>query len=540
MYHFCEKVPMRDGILLHTSIALPNAKPEDRFNAILIRSPYGAGNGIDDYAASFLKQNLAFIIQECRGTYRSEGEADLWRQEADDGYDTLEWLSKQKWFAGKTVMNGESYPGSCQWQAARTPHKALAAITPHNAPLDIFHVAYYHGGAYGTSLGMSWAFNLLEMRRQTGIKIDMEKARLMLPYCDLDTALGFQKWNLWKTWMNHDTFDAFWEKHDAFRDIPSMETPAYITGGWFDLFLSDTLKAFRMMQSSANENVRRFTRCVIEPYDHNMALSPDVDYGDNPSDSIIEKRNLFMKNILADPSSDPLPSEEAMRYFVMGSNEWRTSNSWPPGDVVETPFYIHPNGVLSSEHPRENGEFDNFIYDPADPVMTEGGNDLSYRPGQRIQNAVEARSDVLVYTSSILEDDLTVTGDVRAVIYASSDAPDTDFTVRLCDVQPDGKSLNICDGLLRARFRNGQSKEDFLPPGEIGLFNIDMWSTAVTFRKGHRIRIQISSSNFPRFDRNHNTGKKPSSDTEMRIASQTVHHNEAYPSHIILPIAGLR
>ncbi len=542
MFH----VPMtaRDGVTLYSDIYLPERT--GKFPFIVLRSPYNSNDNVFcSYCAGFCEQGIGVVNQAVRGTAQSEGEFNISRQEAEDGEDFLNWLSAQEFCNGNIVSNGESYPGHTQWQMMRCAHPALKGITPHNGPLNFFHVAFRPGGAWGFGLGTFWAFGCRGRREKEELQGSWDTAKWHLPLLDMDTAGGFREWPVWRSWMEHVTYDDFWNKADAFKDLEKMTAPAFITGGWFDAFLPQTLAAFSAMRTrAATEKARKFTRCILEPLDHDMRTW-EVDYGPDHLADIINVRGRFMKNILFDPENDPLPELPPMRFFVMGSNRWMDTDEWPLPQTEYTALYlcgakansVCGGGKLSFTAPDTDDIEENYLYNPLDPVPTTGGNNLgSIAPGQRAQNQLEKRSDILIFTGDELEEDLDVIGNVKARIYASTSAPDTDFTVKLCDVAPDGTSYNICDGLIRGRFRNGQEQEELLTPGEIYGFEIDLWSTAWTFKKGHRIRVHVSSSNFPRFDRNLNTGKHLTRDSEIALAHQRVYHGREHASCVILPV----
>ena len=527
----------RDGVTLYSSVYLP-----DRFGKyplIVLRSPYDPDTPcFSDYCAGFCKQGLGVLCQSVRGTGPSEGEFDPCRQECYDGEDFLEWVKNLDFCDGNIVTNGESYPGHTQWQLARHGKDVLKGITPHNAPLNLFPLALRRGGAFCGSMGYSWAINMRKRRLHDNNPVDWAKVHKHLPMNTKDEAAGLEPWKIWRDWMAHPCDGEFWRgPFDAKSEIGNVTAAAFITGGWFDVFLKDTLDAFSAIRKNgASRAAREFTRCVMEPLDHDMRTH-DVDYGEGHLAGIIQTRAKFMENMLRDPENDPLPDQPVMRYFVMGSNEWRETDEWPLKETVYTPFYLHENGEIDDVEPVADEADDTFIYDPENPVPTLGGNHLGFVPaGQRIQTEIEARNDVLVYTSEPMKEDLDVIGNVRATLYAATDGKDTDFTVKLCDVTEDGVSRNICDGIIRARFRNGLDHEELLQPGKVYAYDIDCWATAWTFKAGHRIRIQVSSSNFPAFDRNTNTGLHLTESSEVRKAEQTICHKPGSASCIILPV----
>lgn len=531
--YFSVKVPMRDGTLLATDIYLPYAN--GKFPCILIRSPYGGCSSVSDYCIGYAQKGYAFVQQDCRGTCASPGESDLWRQEKDDGEDCLKWLEKEPWFNGNLVTNGESYPGHTQWQLARSGNPVLKGITPHNAPLDLNGTINYHNGAMALSVALFWG---LAMRaRRIGVHIDAKKALGRLPLLSADEASGLGKWDLWRKWVAQQTRSPETEEVNILRDIGRVAAPAYITAGWFDAFLKDSIRAFtELKKRGKTPEARNFTRLCIEPLDHDMRTH-EVDYGKNHLHDIVSVRDRFMEGLMANPHADPLEGEAAVTLFVMGSNKWLCADGWPVPGLSVKPLYLGRGWTLLENAPGEENGFDSFIYNPGNPVPTLGGNNLgSVCPGQREQSSIEEREDVLVYTSEPLEKDLTVIGELYATIWGSSTAPDTDFTVKLCDVHPDGRSYNVADGIIRARYRTGEDSETFLECDKPEEFKIDLWATATTFLAGHRIRLQVSSSNFPRFDANPNSPLPHGLEERITSARQCVFRSRAMASRIDLPV----
>ena len=539
------QVPMRDGVCLNTDVYLPDN--QGAFPVIVIRLPYNGCAARSDYCLDYVRQGYGFVMQDCRGTGTSDGIADYWRQERLDSEDFLAWIGKQPWFNGRLVTNGESYPGADQWQLARTGSPAVVGITPHNAPLTQNGVILFRDGVMEMGIMYFWAFNMVAIRRKLPAP-DKDKLQWHLPVRTMDQASGLGDWPLWRDWVDHSSVtDPAWEGTDIHRDIEKVTAPAYITGGWFDPFLKDTLRAFSEMRDHAGSaQARTFTRCCIEPLDHNMATA-DVDYGPNHLNDIISIRDRFMTGLLDDPETDPIPDQPPMRFFLMGENRFVDAPCWPLPGTETKAFYLHGDGMANSilgdgrlsVDIADDEPSDFFDYNPLLPVPPCGGNTLCHQPGQRLQTEIEKRSDVLVYTSAPLEADLQVVGEVSAVLYAATSARDTDFFVRLCDVYPDGRSFSVVDGIVRARFRNGTDREELVKPGEVYEYKLDLWSTAMTFKKGHRLRVQVTSSCFPRLGRNHNTGHDWGSDVDLEVARQRILHTKRYPSRILLPVVEL-
>lgn len=378
------------------------------------------------------------------------------------------------------------------------------------------------------------------------MNFNWEKLAWHLPLKDIDRESGLNKVDVWHDWLDHPGYDNYWKEIDVNKHYHQIKTPAYISGGWYDQYSHGTLENFSGMKAHAgSDKARKFTRCIIGPWTHKGALVEGMGLGDSVMLKDIEKiRNRFRENILKNPEIDPVPDEPALKYFMMGLNEWRESATWPIEGIRKTEYYLHSmrgantrfgDGSLNKETPV-NELPDTFIYDPGNPVPTNGGCVLTLPSGVFDQSKIEERSDILVFSTDLLAENVEVAGNVRLTLFASSNTPDTDFTVKLIDVYPDGRALNICDGIIRARYRKSMTKSEFLKGNQIYEYDIDCWETANCFRMGHQIRIEVSSSNFPRFDRNPNTGHKVGIDDELRIAKQTIYHDKKHPSRLILPV----
>lgn len=528
------KVRMRDGVLLNTDVYLPYEG--DSFPMILIRSPYNGCSSVSDYCTNYANKGYGFIQQDCRGTGTSAGVADLWRQEQEDAEDFLKWLNGQPWFNGNLVLNGESYPGHTQWQLARSGSSLLKGFTPHNAPMDLNGTINYHHGAMALSVAYYWGMGMRKTR--LGIDCRIYDYVKYMPFREVDVALGLGEWPLWRKWIDNDVRSPWTEKDNIHGDVSKVKAPAYVTAGWFDAFLKDSLKGFSELQRfGATKEARTFTRLCVEPLDHDMRTH-EVDYGSGHLHDIIAVRDRFMEGLMKSPFEDPLPNEPKVVLFLMGENRWISSDTWPLKDVENKELYFSDGGSLSVEKPAgaDSAPVD-YLFDPLNPVTTIGGNSLgSVSPGQREQSKIEERDDVVLFTSDVLEEDLTVVGNLSAILWASSSAVDTDFTVKLCDVYPDGRSYNVADGIIRASFRFGEDRRVPLTPNAPTEFEVDLWATATTFLKGHRLRVQVSSSNFPRFDVNPNTGKAHGTETKPISAKQRIYLDALHPSRIVLPV----
>lgn len=525
--------PARDNVLLAAEVYLPDSGGP--FPLVVIRSPYSVCGTPQPGVEHILRQGIGYLLQDCRGTGKSEGTADYWRQEVQDAADLFAWLKTQDWFNGHLVMSGESYCGAVQWQALRSSEAGvIAGFAPNNAPLDCYDGVYYPNGVFGYDGGIYWAL-LQRHLRLHGTELSVPENTLhSLPLCALDEKTGLGRWDAFQHWLAHPEKDAYWESLSAYNAIPKIRVPAFITGGWFDPFIRQTLRAFTAMRNSAaTPEAREYTRLIIEPVTHTMTPGGG-DYGKFFRAGLIGLRSQFLRNRLLTPDEDPLPDLPPIRFFLMGSNQWIDAAEWP---IPAEQYTLYLNGEKLTPAPGGNGTR-SFVYDPADPVPTTGGASIGFLScGQKEQSPVENRADVLVYTTEVLPEDLHIIGGIRAVLYAESSAPETAFTVKICDVHPDGSSWNVCDGIIGTAHRNGNHcKAPALTPGEVVCYSVDCGVTAMTFRQGHRLRVQISSSNFPMYARNPNTGNPFHEETSFRKAEQTVHHGKTYPARLLLPV----
>jgi putative CocE/NonD family hydrolase len=539
-------VPARDGVILNADIYMPDK--DGKYPAALIRSPYDATKQRSEEAIASASEDIVTVIMDCRGSRGSGGDFHAWLNESNDGEDTIKWIVSMPWSNGRVAMKGGSYLATTQWMAAWRGHESLKAIAPHVSPGDIYDSPNYPGGAFGLGVSVCWGLSRIRKEKYPGLVFDWPKLLSHLPVRDIAREAGVDLKH-WDEWHDHPSYDAYWESINLNRYYENVKCPAFITGGWFDLYSKHSLESFTGMRGrGGSAEARLFTRCVIGPWAHG-GFAGELAFGCEGPDSLEPERRRFLAGLLRDPSSDPLPDAPPLRYFMMGENKWREAETWPPPELVYKDCFLrgggsantlNGDGRLSFERPPENEPRDHFVYNPLNPVPTAGGGSLGCAEllpqGPRDQSKVETRDDVLVYSSEPLEEDLTVAGPVRVTLFASSSAPDTDFTAKLADVHPDGRAFCLCDGIIRARYRDSIREPKPLVPGEVYEFNIDCLVTANIFLKGHRIRLEISSSNFPRFDRNMNTGTPVASESRAAVAMQTVFHDAARPSRIVLPV----
>ena len=566
-------VPMRDGVRLATDIYRPDSP--GRFPALVTRGPYGKDGYADNQEHSiwfFPQRGYVVVSQDCRARFDSEGDYyDPLFQEGQDGYDTVEWAARQPWCNGRVATTGQSYLGATQYTLAagpRPPH--LYCMAPVSASADFHQSWVYHTGG-----AMEWGWMVpyaIHKGRNTLLRAGREDLlaqmdEYVLPpdnFAQPLTDAWFSHLPL-RDWIDrlkeaapyfHEYFDQerdgpYWSPINLMRNAQKISLPMFHVSSWYDIFLEGALNGYQALRDrAATDEARRSQRLLVGPWAHiRPYTSPtsretgDIDFG---SEALIELHehllrwfDYWLKDIETGVMDEP-----PVQIFVMGENRWRSEQDWPLARTHYTKWYLHSDGsantldgsgTLSTSPPGEEPP-DVYTYDPVDPVPTRGGSTLIIPQGVADHREVEAREDVLVYTSDPLERDLELTGPISVTLYAASTAVDTDFTAKLVDVRPDGYAHNLQDGIVRARFRTSAAEPSLIRPGRVYQYEIDLWSTSHVLFAGHRLRLEISSSNFPRFDRNPNTGAAIGVDAQLETALQTVLHTPEYPSHATLPV----
>lgn len=532
------KVPMRDGVLLCANIYRPLTP--GHVPAVVQRTPYGKVAQLTPGLKAFVDRGYAVVTQDVRGRGDSEGEFHQYVQEGQDGEDTLNWLVRQGWSDGRVGMFGGSYVGISQWRTALTGHAALRAIAPAVAGGDEYLDRYYtRGGAF--RLAHRWRWMAENYKPAATAVTPFQKMVTYLPLRRADRFFSGQTLGFYQAAMAHPAYDEYWRGLSTRARVERVRAPAMIVGGWYDVFAESDLEMFTAMRA-----LGRMARLVMGPWGHNVSpVMPDADFGKGASLPLrrmeIEWFDAFVKQRGVAPAA-------GVKYFVMGVNEWRESAVWPPAGMEPEPLYLYSrksansgngDGVLVGRAPKESGA-SRYDYDPKRAAPTVGGanccNARVLAWGPLDQRAVEGRRDVLVYTGEVLRQDLEVTGPVRVVLYVASSAPDTDFTAKLVDVAPDGRAKILCDGILRMRYRRGLERAVAYQPGEVEQIEIPAGVTSNVFRSGHRVRLEVSSSNFPKYDRNMNTGRAQADEREMRVARQEVRHGGKWASYLLLPV----
>jgi len=545
------KVRMRDGIFLAADVYRPRA--EGRYPVLLERTPYQRHD--PEKGILLASHGYVVVLQDTRGRHDSEGEFYPFRNEASDGYDTVEWAAALPQCNGKVGMFGGSYVGATQMLAAMAKPPHLVAINPYVTASEYYEGWTYQGGALMEWFATSWSSGLAvdTLRRraeQTARPKEMEAAppnldRLLTlpPLRELAPYFG--------DWLRHETLDDYWRPTRVSDHYGEMTVKALHMAGWHDIFSRGSIENYVGMRArAATAEARAAQRLIVGPWGH-ARTSPEGKVGDvvfgkaavMDGDDTLLRWAAFA---LRDEAND-FATGAPVRIFVMGDNVWRDEQEFPPARARPTRYYLHgsraANGVnggggLTAKPPAKEPP-DHYRYDPADPVRTLGGRlccGTAYAAGPADQRPNEARADVLVYSTPPLDADVEVTGFVTAEIHAASSARDTDFTAMLVDVDPSGYARYLADGIVRARHRRGKEKAELLEPGRVETYAIDLGATSNVFKAGHRIRLYVSSSNFPRFSRNPNTGESLLGATAAAKADQTVYHDRLRPSALVLPV----
>jgi len=552
-----QAIPMRDNVTLYGDIYLPEVP--GRYPTLVVRTCYGVqreGINLHQDMFKFARHGYAVVMVDTRGRYESEGKWEPFRDEAKDGYDVIEWAARQPFSNGQVGTQGGSYLGHNQWRAMseRPPH--LKAAFPGVASTNIYANWLTMGGAFRLSFNYGWGVVRMPNRimlpqswhteayAPANLRYDTLLRHLPLRTGDLRSA-GYAVGH-YRNWLQHESFDSYWKSISDEELFPRMNVPAHTFGGWFDIFLPGTINGYvGMRNKAATPEARAAARMVIGPWGHGASTSfGELTFGDHAMVSHTDLEIRFFDRYLKGLQNG-IDQEDPVTLFYMGINRWRSEKDWPVPGTEFRPLYLSGSGSqkpaggqLSFQTPVTAAQ-DQYRYDPSDPVPTLGGNNCCGTPtlaGPRDQRPLEKRPDILLYTSDTLQEDLAIAGPVRMRLFAATDGPDTDWMIKLIDVFPDGRSMPLSEGILRARFHNGLDKISLLNAGQVYRFDIEMTGTANVFQKGHRIRVDITSSNFPQFDRNPNTGDALGTSIRLRVAKQTIYHGGARASAILLPV----
>ncbi|MCZ6634750.1 MAG: CocE/NonD family hydrolase [bacterium] len=545
-------VPMRDGVLLRANVFRPDGPGQ--YPGLLLRTPYGKPAGGYD---RFVRSGYVVVTQDSRGRYASEGDYVPFTVEntgdAEDGYDSVEWLAQQPYCNGKVGTLGASYNAWMQWELARLRPPSLVAMCAYTIPLELTEVDYPGGFRPGRRIRWWMTTIAPDLRKRHGLRPPHTKEEANQIWNDIEHGrwLGFMPWldvckylppglsEYAEDWLKHPNRRP-WKFDQIHKEV---EVPNLDFSGWYD-HCNGTMAHLGLMQKNGRtKQARTGCKLILGPWNHGGLGSRkigDIDFGPQAQLDLqlimIRWFDHWLKNIDNSIDQDP-----PVRYFVMGSEKWKSADTWPPEHLQEQTFYFHSqgdadqlegSGTLSQTAP-EGDATDTYTYDPNDPMPTLWTPNLYTVPSNRRQT--EYRTDVLYYRTEPLDEAVEIAGYPEVKLYASSSALDTDFFARLVDEHPDGgPAIELCYGLVRARHRHSLDSEDLLTPGEVTAFHIRLGATVCCFQKGHRIRLEITSSDFPNHDRNHNTGKNDLADTELIPARQEIYHSPKHPSHLIL------
>lgn len=504
-------IPMRDGVKLATDLYLPAA--QGTYPVILGRTPYNKAAAAN-FGRDGAQRGYAVVLQDTRGRFASEGENLPFHLDVPDGADALAWIAKQPWCNGRIGTWGGSAGAITQFQLATSEPGNLASQHLVVGAANLYEVIYT-GGVFRKALIEDWI-------RGTRFQ---------------DDAVA--------RWVAHPTYDRHWRYRDATRHFRAVNAAGLHIGGYWDIFAQSTIDAFVGYQTRGGPGARGKQKLLLGPWTHGVLQDKAGELtfpnAKRPPNDVQDQWRWFAATLKGETNGvTQLP---AVTYYVIGDvtdtnapgNVWRTADAWPPFPVQPAKLHLHGDRSLSAARPAAAKPL-SYRYDPQHPAPTVGGVQLTIPAGPMDQRKLEARDDVLVFTSEPLGEPVEVTGRIRARLWIASDAPDTDFFVKLCDVYPDGRSFNLCEGALRTRFRKGTSREVPLKPGRVEAIDVDCWSTSVIFNRSHRIRVQVTSSSAPGYDPNPNTGDPFRQATTTRVATNSVFVDGKHPSHLLLPV----
>lgn len=533
----------RDGIRLAADVF--HSTGDVRWPTVLVRTPYNRKNSSSRSYRAFLRRGYAVVIEDVRGRFASQGLFGPIEQEGPDANDTINWIASQPWSDGRVVMAGSSYLGIVQWWAAIQDNPHLVAIATVNSGDDEYLDRFYStGGALKLGHRLLWvAQNFHAPSRRPP---PFSSYIFHLPLITADLAATGHVVVPWRRALQHPSYDAFWDPLSIRQSLKKVTVPVLSIGGWFDNYGESTLDAFTRLAQEGTP-----VETWMGPWAHDPSTRfPTRNFGPQATPHIRELQMNWLDTWTEAGTYRAVRQANTPRLhlFIMGPNVWRLEHEWPLARTLYVPYYLASSGransaagdgTLQRQHPHKTRP-DVFTYDPRNPVPTIGGpiccDPRVLPPGPLDQTLAERRPDVLVYSSQPLTEDLEVTGPVRVILYCATSANDTDFTAKLVDVYPDGRPLEVTDGILRMRYRLSLDKPVFVKRNVGYQITIDVGPTAYVFPAGHRIRLEISSSNFPRFDRNLNTVHPIATESKLVKARQMVYHQPGYASALILPV----
>lgn len=541
------RVTMRDGVNLYGALYRP--VDGETFPVLLVRTIYSTQHPYYIQAATrFAHEGYAVLLVDSRGRYESEGVWQPYFCEIEDGIDTQNWVARQPWCDGNIGMFGRSYLGFTQLLPAPFRCPQVKALVPQANQEDNYgHMRYNGVLQLQNVMNFIWLGNRTNQTIVQGGAINMHDVYKRLP---LMTALDdIADRPFYREVIEHDRFDEFWTAYSMKGKYQECETPAFFQTGWYDNLLHEGFKCYRgWSQEARTDEARKKSKLLVGPWPHNPlgggGQFGDVDFGHAAAmDMLGEHLRWFDQRLRGIDTG--IDDEPPIHIFVMGENVWRFEHEWPLKRTQFTDYFLHSGGRANSRFgdgrlsttASQTEPVDRFDYDPRDPVATHGGPSMfPENRGPLDRRSIERRDDVLVYTTEKLDRDIEVTGPIKLTLFAASSAPDTDFTAALVDVFPHGRAIILTDGIIRARYRESYVEPTLIESGQIYEYEFELWETSNVFRAGHAIRLEVSSSNFPRFDRNPNTGQQPGRRADIAVAQQTIYHDARRPSRLTLPV----
>lgn len=538
------RVPMRDGVELSADVYRPDAP--GKFPVILMRTPYDNGTPGNIKRGKFwASRGFVYVLQDVRGKGESDGVFDPLFHETEDGYDAQTWCGTQAWSSGKVGTTGGSYLGWTQLFPAHLNNPHLAVMMPLVAPPDPWKNIPYQDGAVQLSMA-AWMANVSGRGQQDITEHDVAAIWKTLPLVDIGSKFGWE-FKTWKTWLDHPAVDDYWRARSYQDRLVETKVPALHVSGWYDDDLVGTLGNFTALSTRAKDPATRsLQRLLVGPWGHSVnrfTKLGDIDFGPTARiDLDALQVRWFSRWLLGEENG--IDKEPPVRIFVMGTNVWRDENEWPIARTKYVKYYLRSggransrlgDGVLSPEAPREEKP-DRFRYDPADPVPFLMDPDYQQVGSTEDYRAVERRDDVLVYSTPPMTEEMEVCGPLKVRLWAATSGKDTDWTAKVLDVHPDGYAQRLNDGIIRARYRKGLDRPEPVEPGKPEEYEIDCWATCVNLAKGHSLRLEISSSAFPKFDRNLNTGGPIGKEDKWIVADQTIYHDAKRASYLLVPV----
>ena len=538
---FNRRVPMRDRTELSADIYRPVG--EGKFPVILNRTPYTkAGGSTFKIAQYFVSHGYVYVAMDVRGRGDSDGTFEPYRHDGQDGYDAIEWLAVQSWSTGKVGTIGGSYNGRIQWLTAIQQPPHLTAMIVLASPSDPF-VEWPTGQPL--PMDISWYHFTAGHVLQNMEVVDWKKLYEHLPLITMDEAMGRPN-RFWKEEVAHAKLDSWWEDLRYQNKYDRVRVPVLNISGWYDDEQVGTPLNYIGVTTKGSSAIRSSQKLLVGPWPHAINSTTKLGTVEFGPTAVIDMNAYWLRwfDHWLKGSDSGFMKDPPVRIFVMGENVWRDENEWPIARTQWTKYFLHShgqantlsgNGTLSSAEP-ESEPTDSYSYDPANPVRFITDPSFAQIGGPDDYREVEQRSDVLVYTSDALTEDMEVCGPLRVHLSAASSARDTDFMAKVIDVWPNGFAQRLNDGMVRARFREGMDKPSLIEPGRVYSYDLDLWNTCQLYQKGHRIRVEVSSSAFPKYDRNLNTGEALGQTTQMAVAQQKIYHDREHPSYVVLPI----